>query len=289
MLAAVLGSLLSVPTSDEAVRRGLEVLAAARAAVGVTDVRTLSLKADVRRLMPAPDGTPGEISGEVRVDALAPGRYKRSESLSPFPGAPPFTIVYGLDGEAAWTETPPAGGGGVVVIRMRPGAGAGGPGDEAALRRRLRAEYARLFLATLLATDAAVPLEARHVAVAEAPDGKADVIELTGADGFAARLFVDTTTHRPLMLTYRERRPRAFVRRVEGAPHDRGDGVPPAATPGEPPEEEATLHLEDFRRVGGVLLPHRLTVSFDGSPGEEWTVREYRINPPLEPAAFRKK
>ena len=288
MVVLLVSSLLAALATDDAVRRGEEVLAAARAALGAKQTRALSLEADVRRLLPAPDGAPGEMSGEVRVDAMAPGRYKRSESLSPFPGAPPFGIVYGLDGETAWTETVRGpGGGNMVVIRAGPG---GAPPDEASLRRRLRAEYARLALATLLATDAVLPLDVRHVAVAEAPEGKADVLEVTAADGFAARLFVDTATHRPLMLTYRDRRPRAMVRRLEGGPpHGARPDAPPMPAPDAAPEEEATLHLEDFRSVDGVRLPHRLTISYDGSPFEEWTVKKYALDPPLEPAAFRKK
>ena len=284
MFAAVLLCLASPP--DPAAQKAQEVLTAARAAVGAKDTRSVSLKADVRRLLPSPDGTPTEMSGEVRVDAMAPGRYRRAESLSPMPGMPPLAIVFGLDGDAAWTETPPHhGGGGMMVVRMRPGGG--GPPDEASLRRRLRADYARLALVTLLSTDAAGALDVRHVAVAEAPEGKADVLEVGGPDGFAARLFVDTTSHRPLMMTYRDRRPRAMVRRLEGPPP--ADGAAPPPLPTDVPEEEATLHLDDYRRVGGVLLPHRLAISYDGTPAEEWTVKEYKLDPPLQPSTFRKK
>jgi hypothetical protein len=290
MLAAVVLSMLAAPAADAAVDKGREVLAAARAAIGTGDVRAMTLKADVRRLVPAPDGTTSEMSGEVRVDASAPGRYRRAESLAPFVGAAPFAMVYGLDGEAAWTQTPPAAhGGGMVVMRMRPRGD--GTSDEQALRRRLRSDYARFALATLLETDAAAPLEVRHVAVAEAPEGRADVLELTGPDGFTARLFVDTVTRRPLMLTYREHRPRTMVRRLEGPPPDGGHGAapPPDLSPPEPPAEDATLHLDDFRRTQGVLLPHRLTVSYAGTPAEEWTVKEYALNPPFDAAVFRKK
>jgi hypothetical protein len=293
MLVAILVWLVSAPGPEAALDKAQEVLTAARQAAGVTEVRGLSLKADVRRLMPAPDGTSNEVSGEVRVDALLPGRYKRAESLSAFPGAPPFAVVYGLDGESAWTQTPPAAhGGGMVVVRVRPQGD--GPSDEQALRRRLQLDYARFGLAALLATDAAAPLELRHVAVAEAPEGKADVLEVTGPDGFAARLFVDAATRRPLMMTYRDRRPRAMVRRLEGPPPQPEAGAAPGGSAAPPPlppaeAEEVTLHLDDFRRVQGATLPHRFTISFAGTPAEEWTVKEYTLNPPLEPSAFRKK
>jgi hypothetical protein len=286
MLAGVMAAWLVV--ADPGADKAASVLAEARAALGLRQARSLRLRAEVRRAMPAPDGTAGEMSGEVRVEALVPGRYRRVESLSPFPGAPPFPITFGLDAESAWTHAPAHhGGGGAVVMRMRP---AGGAADEGALRRRLRGDYARLALATLLAVDAAAPLSVRHVAVAEAPEGQADVLEVTGPDGFTTRLFVDTATRRPLMLTYRERRPRMIVRRMDGP----GTGAPrppqtPLAPPEDVPEEEATLHLDDFRKVGDTLLPHRLAWSYDGQPAEEWTVREWALDPALDPAAFRKK
>jgi hypothetical protein len=230
------------------------------------------------------------MSGEVRVDAMVPGRYRRAESLSPLAGMPPLTVVYGLDGEAAWMDHPPSPhGGGMVVMRMRPGAD--GPGGGERLRARLQADYARLALAALLCTDAAVPLDVRHVAVAEAPEGKADVLEVEGPHGFAARLFVDTVTRRPLMLTYLDHRPRVMMRRLEGRPPRGSVPAPPAPEDAgaEPAPEEATLHLDDFRRVEGALLPHRLTISLSGAPSEEWTVKEYKLNPPLPPSAFQKK
>ena len=286
MLAGVMAAFLAA--ADPGTEKAAAVLAEARAALGLHRPQALRLKADVRRVMPAPDGAAGEMSGEVRVEALAPGRYKRIESLAPFPGAPPFAITFGLDGDSAWTQAPAHhGGGGAVVMRVRP---AGGPADESALRRRLRGDYARLALATLVATDAAAPLSARHVAVAEAPEGTADVLELTGPDGFATRLFVDTATRRPLMLTYRERRPRMVVRRMDGPPG--GASRPreaPDALPEDLPEEEVTLHLDDFRRAGGALLPHRLTWSLGGRPAEEWMVREYALDPALDADDFRKK
>jgi hypothetical protein len=229
------------------------------------------------------------MSGEVRVDALPPGRYKRAEALSPFPGALAFAIVFGLDGESAWTETPPSPHGDAVLV-VRVGPRGGQPADEQALKRRLRADYARLALAALLSANASLPLTLRYVAVAEAPDGKADVIEATGPDGFSAQLFVDVRTRRPLMLSYRDRRPRATVRRMEGPPPAGAPAPPPGeALPEDAPTDEATLHLEDFRRVQGAWLPHRLTLSYAGAPAEEWTVKEYELDPPLDPSEFRKK
>ena len=49
------------------------------------------------------------------------------------------------------------------------------------------------------------------------------------------------------------------------------------------------MHLDDYKDVSGVMLPHRLTQSVDGKPTEEWTVTQYKLNPNLKPESFAKK
>ena len=46
---------------------------------------------------------------------------------------------------------------------------------------------------------------------AESPDGKAHVIDVKNADGFAARLFIDQNNYLPLMVTYKGRQPRVMT------------------------------------------------------------------------------
>ena len=70
---------------------------------------------------------------------------------------------------------------------------------------------------------------------AQSPDGKADVVDVKGASNFAAKLFLDKQTHRPLMLAYRGASPRMIVQtqRMQGPP----PAGPPehAERPGQPP------------------------------------------------------
>ena len=68
---------------------------------------------------------------------------------------------------------------------------------------------------------------------AESPDGKADIIDVTGPDDFKARLFVDADTHLPLMLTYMEPEARVVMRTMtrDGA-GGRSGGPGPAVVPG---------------------------------------------------------
>lgn len=58
---------------------------------------------------------------------------------------------------------------------------------------------------------------------------------------------------------------------------------------GPPPMATITLRFDDYKAVDGVLLPHRIDQSVDGTPSEEWTVEKYRVNPSLKADFFTKK
>jgi hypothetical protein len=81
-----------------------------------------------------------------------------------------------------------------------------------------------------------------------------------------------------------------MVRRA--APGDRppqGPG-PEAAPPSPPPPSEATLYLSEWKKVGGVLLPHLISKSIDGKPYEEIVVSRWVVNDPkLTPDKFKKR
>ena len=95
------------------------------------------------------------------------------------------------------------------------------------------------------------------------------------------------------MLTFRDAPPRMMVRRemAPGGGHGRpGGSAPPEALPTPPPPVEAALFLSDWKRVGGVLLPHALNKTIEGKPYEEIVVSRYTVNDPkLTADKFRKK
>ena len=65
----------------------------------------------------------------------------------------------------------------------------------------VKQEYARLALG-LFANAAAYPLTFSYVAVAEAPQGRADVLEVKGEGNFTARLFINSETRLPIMVSW---------------------------------------------------------------------------------------
>ena len=292
---AVAVSILSVaaplPAAEpDAAARARSVRAALREALGgesaLAAIRSLSLEGQLRRRLPG-EGGESEMSGDVRVDALLPDRYLRVDTVSPMPGMPGVPLATGLDGDQAWSGALPVASGMNVVIRTAP---PGDTGAQARLQDRIKRESA-LFLVTLLA--GADGVQYAWAGEAEAPEGRADVLQVTGPGGLDVRLFVDQKTHRPLMLTFLDSPPRMMVRRqmAAGGPHARTEGSGGTeALPTPPPPVEATLFLSDWKRVGGVLLPHALNKTLEGKPYEEIAVSRYTVNDPkLTADKFRKK
>jgi hypothetical protein len=56
-----------------------------------------------------------------------------------------------------------------------------------------------------------------------------------------------------------------------------------------PQPSTVTLYLGDYKKVDGVMLPHRLTQAVDGKTVEEWTIERARVNPAVKADLFEKK
>jgi hypothetical protein len=57
---------------------------------------------------------------------------------------------------------------------------------------------------------------------------------------------------------------------------------------GPPPPSLFTMHLGEYRAVNGVMLPHRVSLSVEGQPTEEWTIEKFRVNPNVKASEFEK-
>jgi hypothetical protein len=86
-------------------------------------------------------------------------------------------------------------------------------------------EFAKLALGMFAASPAAYPLELSDGGQAESADGKADVIDVKGEGGFAARLFIDSQTHLPLMLSWMDKEPLVMQMGGPGGGPGPGGGV----------------------------------------------------------------
>ena len=74
----------------------------------------------------------------------------------------------------------------------------------------VRADFYRTVLGILPVAQGLSGLTFTHAGQAESNDGTADALDVKG-ENFVARLFVDSKTHLPLMLTYMAPQPRVHA------------------------------------------------------------------------------
>lgn len=254
--------------------RAEELLHQARAALGgearIKAALSFSVSGTLRRVTENQDQ-----SGEIKLDFLLPDKFKKTETMNLVAGIE-LTLVTTLNGDQAWKDSKSSSPGNAQVTIMRPGA----QGQQRVLPREVRAEFARHVLTLLLIPPASFPMRFSYVGEAEAPDGRADVIEARGADGFAAQLFLDKRTHLPLMLSYRGVVGRMSTTRASGGSRADIDKLVKEAQANAPRQEaEIQLHFSDYRIVDGILLPHHITRAANGKTIEEWQITKFKLNP----------
>lgn len=174
-------------------------------------------------------------------------------------------------------------------------------------------DFVRLTLGMFAGSFSSAPLTFSYVGQDDMPQGKADVIDARGPDNVVVRLFIDSTSRLPIMVSWVP--PAAPVRpgavmtgaaRGAGAetqpggpsPRQAGGAAAPqterAAAPepsppqGAPPGKpvESRIYYEDYREVDGLRLPFRLRRTAGGETVEETIVDRYRINPDIDQRRF---
>ena len=232
-----------------------------------------------------------QITGDLTIDLQLPDKMVRTDSMSPM-GDATIVVLSGINGDTLLRNSKTLNGGPGMMVRMPPPPAAGSDAEAQALRAA-RADLVRLTVAFLLTSPASMPLEFADGGEAESPDGKADVINVKGPGSFAARLFFDQASHRPLMLSYQGIAPRMVMQTMRGAPPREAaapsNGPEGAAAPQPPQAVDIQMFLEDYRAEDGVLLPHKVSRSVEGKTTEEWTFKTIRINPAFKPDVFSGK
>jgi hypothetical protein len=287
------------PPPDEAAG----VIAAAREALGgekkLAAVKTLVATGRTRQVR----GN-NLVPIEFEVDIELPDKYVRKDEIPAQESGP---TISGFRGDELLQFPAPS----------PPPARAGGPPPPtaeqlaAAGRTRLntvKQDFARLMLGMLMESSPALPLTFVYVGKAEAPQGKADVLDVKGPAGpgaMAARLFINADTHLPIMLTWTAPAPpsRGGPPGAAGQPPSRDGAPPPSAgqpppPPGspaapagqargsQPSPSETRLYFAEYREVGGQQLPFRLRRALGPDTVEETTFDGYRINTKIDPKKF---
>ena len=309
--AATLRGDEQAPSTDE---RAAKVLADARAALGgeekLASIKSFTTTGRTRRVQ-------GDNLVPIEFEILVelPDKYLRKDEV-PAQESDPTTI--GFNGPNLVQIPPP------VAPEPRPGMPAPPPGQfESTLKARAltaRQDFARLLLGLFAASTDAYPLTFKYIGQAEAPQGKAHVLEGTGENNFKLRYFVHMETSLPIMVSWTApARPAPPMR--GGPPPDAQGGhtaaaQPPAAgtvpvqpptsaappqgggtasaTPGaapapagaSPAPPENRLYFADYRDVDGLKLPFRLRRGIGTNTTEETTFDRFRLNQKIDPRRF---
>jgi len=293
VVAASIAVSTGAAAQSPAIDTAATVLAATREALGgekkLAAVKTLVATGRTRQVR-------GEnlVPIEFEIAMELPDRYVRKDEIPAQESGPTLT---GFNGAELIQFPAPAAPG-------MPGRAGGPPAStpeqmEAGRRTRIagvKQDLLRLTLGMSAGAFPTAPLSFAYVAKAEAPQGKADVLAVSGPDNFSARLFVNADTHLPIMLTWTAPAPpqRGTMPQREGGPPppQRGEmppssrgGPPPTPTgPGAPPESR--LYFAEYREVGGLHFPFRLRRALGADTVEETTFDNFKINPKIDAKKF---
>src|SRR5262252_3897061 len=185
------------PPQENAAPDPSTILAATREALG-GEKRLTAVKAFIAT------GRTQQVRGqnlvpiEFEIAVELPDRYVRRDEI-PAQESGPTSIGFVAD---SLIQVPP---------QPAPAGRPGGPPpptpeqQEAARRARVvgaKQDFARLTLGMFAASFSGYPLTFTYVGQAEAPQGKADVLEAKGAPDVAMRIFIAQETHLPIMISW---------------------------------------------------------------------------------------
>ena len=267
------------------------------------------------------------IPMEFEISVELPDKYVRKDEVPAQESAPSSN---GFNGDGLIQIPPPDTSAPRAMAPPAGGAGAGGrPGgpppptpeqlqaQRAAARvarvTTLKQDFARLTLGMFASSFPSYPLTFTYFGEAEAPQGKAEVLDVKGAGNFVARFFVNSDTHLPIMVSW-QTPPTSVVMLAPGQPRPAtlapGAVVvtapaPPAADAPQAEKDKYTkdvtdlrrktmtetkvehrLYYQDYRESDGVQFPYRLRRAIVTDTIEETTFDRFKLNAKIEAKKF---
>jgi len=327
IIAATSIPALALAQAPDAKAKAEQILKQARAAIGdekkLKDLQGLSATGTVRQTF-----GDRQNESELEIEMLMPDKIKKTTNsqfgtqINALNGDQvwnDFIPGMGMGGGGAFVFRGGGPGG--------PG-GPGGANNPmvAYMQLNQRRELYQIPLGWLLTAPASAQVEFSFVGEAPGPEGsKLNVLDGKGANGFNVRLYFDQQTNQLVGLSYKAKQMRRMMGgRGPGGPGGPGGGQggqrqqgAQAGQPGQggqpgqrieisPEERERRMKefqerfekapevdfrwaFSDYKNVGGLNLPHRLTKIEDGTPNEEWEISKIKTNPKLSPDKFVKK
>jgi hypothetical protein len=248
---------IAVPALVGQTPDAVRVMSSAREALGgekkLSSVRTFTATGRTRQVR----GN-NLVPIEFEINCELPDKFVRKDEI---PAQDTDPTTRGFNGDTLIHVSPQVGRGGARAGGPPPagGRGAGGPVPPIIA---VKQDFARLMLGMFAASFPSVPLTFKYVGIGEAPEGKADILDVTGPANFSMRFVVQQETHLPVMLMWN------------------------APSPGQPAPAEQRMYFADYREVDGLKLPFRIRRAVGADTVEETTFDRIRINAKIDPRKF---
>jgi hypothetical protein len=235
-----------------------QVLSSARQALGgeqkLSAVRTFTATGRTRQVR----GN-NLVPFEFEINCELPDKFVRKDEI---PAQDTDPTTRGFSGDTLIQVPPPGAGRGGPRAGGPPPGGGRGPGGPVPPIIAVKQDFARLMLGMFAASFPTFPLTFKYAALGEAPEGKADILDVSGPANVAMRFVVQRDTHLPVMLMWT------------------------APAPGQPAPAEQRLYFADYRDVDGLKLPFRVRRAVGAETIEETTFDRFRINTKIDPRKF---
>jgi len=289
--------LICAPAAFADDARAQEILKQARQAIGgeeqLQKIQGLQIHGQYRRVF-----GDRQMSGDRDISIQLPNKYLVEDAMNAGGLSTAIINTRGLNGEKAWSGN--SGGGGGMIFRITgPGGQQATPEQMEAMQRRMyNAEFSRYLLAMILTPPPEMAVEYKYAGESEVEDAKADVIDVTGPNHFSVRVFFDQSSHLPLLLSYRGPKPRTVMMTRQSGEKAKPEDIKKireeaekkmnAEAPPVPEEVDFYIRLTEHKKVGGLMLPHKLTFLTDTEVSEEFEISKVQVNPQFKADLFEK-
>lgn len=309
MMLSVIGQQVSATKGD--VERAMELLKQARAAIGgesaIGSVQNLSFNGKSSRQLRTTSQDGKQLNGEFEMNMILPDKLIRIEKLS-------MEAPEGKDGVGNVEDKDIK----VKDVRVKIERDITDSKSQEAVRHNDQTEIARYMIGLLLTPPPSFTASYDYAGEGNVEGARVDVVNVTGLNGFAMKLFLDKSSHLPLMMSYKGALPRIpldreikgdgtwisdegkevviIKRKPEG---DASQDVPNVMferkienselaggerkmifSPVANEDAEIQVRFSNFRSVGGLYLPFTFTHLINGTLDAIWTVDRYDINSP---------
>lgn len=293
LLSIVLLSAPAALANDDA--RAQEILKQARQAVGgdeqLQKIQGLQINGQYRRVF-----GDRQMGGDREISISLPNKYLVEDAMNTGGLSTAMINFRGLNGDKPFSGN--SGGGGGMVFRIAgPGGQQASPEQLEEMQRRIyTAEFSRYLLAIILTPPPSLAVEYKYAGESDVEDVQADVLDVSGPNKFAVRVFFDKKSHMPLLLSYRGPKPRIMTMQRPAGSGSKPEDVAKAREEAEkkmhaeappvPEEVDFYIRMTDYKKVGGVMVPHKLTFLTENEVSEEFEISKYQMNPQFKADRF---